>query len=63
MQSHPSAVTFPDGESLMAMSMRAVSAIREWNQQLSESDVLAVVILSALFAATPRLCMLNLPRL
>ena len=43
VQSHPSAVTFPDGESLMAMSMRAVSAIREWNQQLSESDVLAVV--------------------
>ena len=27
----------------MAMSMRAVSAIREWNQQMSESDVLAVV--------------------
>ncbi len=43
VQSHPSAVTFPDGESLMAMSMRAVAAIREWNQQVSESDVLAVV--------------------
>ena len=43
VQSHPSAVTFPDGESLLAMSMRAVAAIREWNQQVSESDVLAVV--------------------
>ena len=30
VQSHPSAVTFPDGESLMAMGMRAVAAIREW---------------------------------
>jgi probable phosphomutase (TIGR03848 family) len=43
VQSHPSAVTFPNGESLMAMSMRAVAAIREWNQQVSEADVLAVV--------------------
>ena len=43
VQSHPSAVIFPNGESLLAMSMRAVAAIREWNQQVSESDVLAVV--------------------
>ena len=43
VQSHPSAVTFPDGESLLSMSMRAVAAIREWNAQVSESDVLAVV--------------------
>ena len=43
VQSHPSAVTFPDGESLMAMGMRAVAAIREWNQQSSDADVLAVI--------------------
>ena len=43
VQSHPSAVTFPDGESLMAMSMRAVSAIRDWTQQSRDADVLAVV--------------------
>ena len=43
VQSHPIAVTFPDGESLMAMSMRAVAAIREWNQQSSDADVLAVI--------------------
>ena len=43
VQSHPSAVTFPDGESLMAMSMRAVSAIRDWTQRSRDADVLAVV--------------------
>ena len=43
VQSHPSAVTFPDGESLMVMSMRAVSAIRDWNQRSRDADVLAVV--------------------
>lgn len=43
VQSHPSAVTFPDGESLMAMSMRAVSAVRDWTQQSRDADVLAVV--------------------
>ena len=43
VQSHPSTVTFPDGESLMAMSMRAVSAIRDWTQRSRDADVLAVV--------------------
>ena len=43
VQSHPSAVTFPDGESLMTMSMRAVSAIRDWTQRSRDADVLAVV--------------------
>ena len=43
VQSHPSAVAFPDGESLMAMSMRAVSAIRDWNQRSRDADVLAVI--------------------
>jgi probable phosphomutase (TIGR03848 family) len=31
VQQHPSAVTFPGGEAMAAMSTRAVAAIRRWN--------------------------------
>jgi probable phosphomutase (TIGR03848 family) len=31
VQAHPSAVTFPGGESMSAMSARAVAAVREWD--------------------------------
>jgi len=34
VQSHPSAVRFPDGESLPEMSARAVSAVRDWNARI-----------------------------
>jgi len=34
VQASPSAVTFPDGESLRAMSARAVEAVRDWNARL-----------------------------
>ncbi|GAA4896568.1 MSMEG_4193 family putative phosphomutase [Streptomonospora salina] len=35
VQAHPSAARFPDGESLSAMSARAVAAVREWNDRLT----------------------------
>ena len=34
VQASPSAVTFPDGESLRAMSARAIDAVRDWNARL-----------------------------
>jgi len=34
VQASPSAVTFPDGESLRAMSARGVEAVRDWNARL-----------------------------
>ena len=34
VQSSPSAVTFPDGESLRSMSARAVEAVRDWNARV-----------------------------
>lgn len=45
VQSHPSAVTFPgkQGESMIAMQHRAVSAIRDWNSKLGEKAIYAVV--------------------
>jgi probable phosphomutase (TIGR03848 family) len=45
VQSHPSAMTFPgeDGESLRAMSSRAVDAVRDWTARLGEDAVYAVV--------------------
>lgn len=43
VQAHPSSVTFPGGESMAAMQHRAVSAIREWNAQLGDDAVYAVV--------------------
>ena len=33
VQAHPSAVTFPGGESLRAMQDRAVDAVRDWNER------------------------------
>lgn len=45
VQSHPSAVTFPgeDGESMIDMQHRAVSAVREWNSTLGADCIYAVV--------------------
>ena len=45
VQSHPSAAVFPgaDGESMAAMSHRAVSAIREWNDTVGPEGMYAVV--------------------
>jgi probable phosphomutase (TIGR03848 family) len=37
VQQHPSAVTFPNGESMRAMQQRAVDAIREHDAAVSES--------------------------
>ncbi len=39
VQAHPSAVTFPEGESLPDMQHRAVAAVRDWNQRLGEKAV------------------------
>ncbi|HXW44046.1 MAG TPA: histidine phosphatase family protein [Streptosporangiaceae bacterium] len=41
VQAHPSAVRFPgaDGESMLAMQVRAVTAIREWNARLGRDAV------------------------
>jgi probable phosphomutase (TIGR03848 family) len=36
VQGHPSGATFPGGESLAAMSARAVSAVRRWDSRLEE---------------------------
>jgi probable phosphomutase (TIGR03848 family) len=35
VQAHPSAATFPNGESMAAMSRRAVCAVREWDARVS----------------------------
>lgn len=35
VQAHPSAVTFPGGESMAAMSARAVAAIRDWDARIA----------------------------
>lgn len=43
VQSHPAAAAFPDGESLAAVSARAVAAIRAWNAKLGEQAAYAVV--------------------
>ena len=37
MQSHPSAVTFPGGESMRAVQVRAVNAIREHDARVAEA--------------------------
>jgi probable phosphomutase (TIGR03848 family) len=42
VQQHPSAATFPGGESLRAMQTRGVEAIRRWNAQLPKDAVYAV---------------------
>ena len=43
VQAHPSAVTFPAGESLRATSARAVDAVRDWNIRLGDDATYAVV--------------------
>lgn len=43
VQSHPSSVTFPGGESMTAMQQRATSAIRRWNEHFGDTSVYAVV--------------------
>jgi len=45
VQAHPSGVVFPgeDGEAMAAMQSRAVEAVREWNRNLGEDAVYAVV--------------------
>lgn len=43
VQAHPAAASFPDGESLAAVSARAVAAVRSWNAKLGEHGAYAVV--------------------
>jgi probable phosphomutase (TIGR03848 family) len=43
VQAHPSAVTFPGGESLQAMAARAIAAVRDWNARLGPTATYAVV--------------------
>ena len=43
VQAHPAAASFPDGESLAAVSARAVAAVRSWNAKLGEHASYAVV--------------------
>jgi probable phosphomutase (TIGR03848 family) len=43
VQQRPSAVTFPEGESLPAMQARAVACIHSWNDQLGDRATYAVV--------------------
>jgi 2,3-bisphosphoglycerate-dependent phosphoglycerate mutase len=47
VQAHPSAVRFPDGESLQEMYARAVAGVRAWDRRLAEEhgeDVLWVAV-------------------
>jgi probable phosphoglycerate mutase len=57
VQAHPSAVTFPGGESLRAVSARAVDCVRDWNARLgpdatwvavSHGDVIKAIVADAL---------------
>jgi probable phosphomutase (TIGR03848 family) len=59
VQAHPSAVTFPgpEGESMLDMQHRAVSAVREWNARLgkdatylvcSHGDVIKAIVADSL---------------
>jgi len=43
VQAHPAAAAFPDGESLAALSARAIAAVRAWNAKLGEQATYAVV--------------------
>lgn len=43
VQGHPSAVTFPEGEGMLAMQMRAVHGIRSWNELLGADSIYAVI--------------------
>jgi probable phosphoglycerate mutase len=42
VQAHPSAATFPDGESLSDMQHRAVAGVRDWNRRVGEKGVYLV---------------------
>lgn len=55
VQRHPSAVTFPDGESMAAMQHRAMAGIRHWNSRyarayvvVSHGDVIKAILADAL---------------
>jgi probable phosphoglycerate mutase len=56
VQLHPSAVTFPGGESLADTARRAVAAVREWNARVegglwvavSHADVIKAIVADAL---------------
>jgi probable phosphomutase (TIGR03848 family) len=55
VQEHPSAVVFPQGESMIAMQHRAVAAIRKWNRTyqdayavISHGDVIKAILADAL---------------
>jgi probable phosphomutase (TIGR03848 family) len=61
VQAHPSAARFPSGESMAAMSVRAVAAVREWDARLaaehgpeavwlacSHGDVIKAIVADAL---------------
>lgn len=57
IQTHPSAVTFPGGEALRDVQVRAVGAIRDWNARLgpdatyvvvSHADVIKLILADAL---------------
>jgi probable phosphomutase (TIGR03848 family) len=41
VQTHPSAVTFPGGESMAAMAARAVAAVRRWSETVGDGAWLA----------------------
>ena len=43
VQERPSAVTFPDGESLPVMQARALEAVHDWNARLGDRAVYAIV--------------------
>lgn len=43
VQERPSAVTFPDGESLPQMQARALAAVHEWNARLGDRATYAIV--------------------
>jgi probable phosphomutase (TIGR03848 family) len=43
VQSHPSSVTFPGGESMRAMQERAVDAVRDWNARLGPDAIWAAI--------------------
>jgi probable phosphomutase (TIGR03848 family) len=57
VQAHPSAVTFPGGESMLDMQHRAVMAVRDWNTRLgpdatylicSHGDVIKAIVADSL---------------
>lgn len=53
VQSHPSAVTFPQGESMAAMSARAVGAVRRWVAQVAPAPEDAAADQAEVDNATP----------